>query len=51
MMNNEPSALLIGTLIVLQDTAAQATGAGLYIRAGVAGLIILAFWYARQASK
>jgi hypothetical protein len=51
MMNNEPSALLIGTLIVLQDTAASRSGAGLYIRAGIATLLILAFIYARQASK
>lgn len=50
-MSNDPTLLLIGTLIVLQDTAARATGAGIYVRATVAGLVIAALLYARHSAK
>lgn len=49
--NNDPSVLLIGTLIVLQDTAARASGASLFVRGAIATVIILALIYARQSSK
>jgi hypothetical protein len=50
-MNNDPSILLIGSLIVLQDTAARASGAGTYLRAAIAGLVIAALLYARHSAK
>lgn len=50
-MNNDPSITLIGALIVLQDTAAQATGTSIYVRATIAGLVIAALLYARHSAK
>jgi hypothetical protein len=50
-MNNEPSTVLFGTLIVLQDTAASRSGAGLYIRAGIAALLVAAFLYVKHTTK
>lgn len=50
-MNNDPSVTAIGALIVLQDTAARYSGAGLYVRAGIAGLIVIAALYVRRAIK
>lgn len=50
-MNSEPSALLIGTLIVIGDRAASTQGAGLYLRAGVGLALILMYLWARNSAK
>lgn len=50
-MKSEPSAWLIGTLIVLGDRAATTQGAGLYLRAAVGLALVIAFIYAKNSAK
>lgn len=50
-MTNDPTITLIGTLIVLQDTAAKAAGANTYIRAAIAAIVIMALIYAKHTSR
>jgi len=51
IINNDPSLTFIGALIVLQDTAARASGAGVYLRAAIAALVIAGLLYARHSAK
>lgn len=51
VMNSEPSAWLIGTLIVVGDRAASTQGVGLYWRVGVVTALILAYLYARNSAR
>lgn len=50
-MRNEPSAWLIGALIVIGDRTADAQGAGLYLRAAVGLALVIAFIYAKNSAK
>ena len=50
-MRSEPSAWLIGTLIVIGDRAASVTGYGLAWRYAVVGSLILAAIAIRNGTK